>query len=124
MIKNILIVDDSPVARKILTKCLPQDRDFELTEAGDGKEGFEKFKELNPDVTFLDLTMPVMDGLEALEAMRKQSAKSVIIVVTADIQQKTLLRVKDLGASMVVKKPPSPESIYEALIKAEKIIDK
>ena len=70
MVRKILIVDDSPISRKMLKSCLPKDDGSEIHEAGDGRAGLEKFKEIAPDITFLDLTMPVMDGAQALEEMK------------------------------------------------------
>lgn len=118
-IKKILIIDDSPIARKILKKCLPEGRDFELFEACNGQEGLEKFKELSPDVTFLDLTMPVMDGVTALEEIRKFNENAVVIVNTADIQIKSINKVLDRGALMVLRKPPTKETVEKALQSAE-----
>lgn len=122
MIKRVLIVDDSPVSRSIVKKCLPKDRDFALFEAGDGKEALEKFKEIGPDMTLLDLTMPVMDGFEALAAIKKEDSDAVVIVLTADIQQKTVDKVTALGAAMVLSKPPSPEKMAEAFTTAEHLL--
>ena len=123
MIKKILIVDDSPVARAIVKKCLPRDRDFELSEAGDGQEGVQKFKEVRPDLTMLDLTMPVMDGFGALAAIKKEDRKAVVMVLSSDIQKKTVAKVMELGADLVLPKPPSAESIQEALAKAARILE-
>jgi two-component system chemotaxis response regulator CheY len=95
---NILIVDDSPVARKILKSCLPSDRSFEILEAGDGQEGLEMFEREHPDLTFTDLTMPVLDGVQALERMKKMRPEAMIVVCSADIQQKTIDRILALGA--------------------------
>ena len=122
MIKKILIVDDSPVARAIVKKCLPKDRDFELTEASNGQEGVQKFKEVRPDLTFLDLTMPVMDGFGALKAIKEEDNLAVVMVLSSDIQKKTMEKVVTLGADMVIPKPPSAESIQEALTKAAKLL--
>jgi len=122
MIKKILIVDDSPVARAIVKKCLPKDRDFELTEASNGQEGVQKFKEVRPDLTFLDLTMPVMDGFDALKAIKEEDNLAVVMVLSSDIQIKTVEKVVTLGANMVIPKPPSAESIQDALTKAAKLL--
>ena len=122
MIKKILIVDDSPVARAIIKKCLPKDRDFELTEANNGQEGIQKFKEVRPDLTFLDLTMPVMDGFDALRVIKEEDNQAVVMVLSSDIQNKTVEKVITLGADMVIPKPPSAESIQEALTKAAKLL--
>ena len=122
MVKKILIVDDSPVARAIIKKCLPKDRDFELTEANNGQEGIQKFKEVRPDLTFLDLTMPVMDGFDALRVIKEEDNQAVVMVLSSDIQNKTVEKVVTLGADMVIPKPPSAESIQEALTKAAKLL--
>jgi two-component system, chemotaxis family, chemotaxis protein CheY len=121
MAQKILLVDDSPVSRMIVKKCLPKNRDFQIFEAGDGREGLGKFKEVSPDVTFLDLTMPVMDGFEALEEIRKVDPAALVIVLTADIQQKTVEKVMAAGALTVVPKPPSAELIEAALVKADSL---
>ena len=118
MNRKILIVDDSPISRQIIKKCLPKDQPFEIFEAGDGKDGLEQFKKNKPAVTLLDLTMPVMDGFAALEEIKKVDGNAVVVVLTADIQQKTVDKVMALGALMVVPKPPSVEAIEEALLKS------
>jgi len=114
----ILIVDDSPIARKMLKSCLPKDQGLEYHEAGDGKEGFEKYQELNPDVTFMDLTMPVMTGYESIEKIIEFDKDALIIVVTADVQMKAIKTVMDSGAFMVLRKPLKKEEINMALDKA------
>jgi two-component system chemotaxis response regulator CheY len=119
MIKKILLVDDSPISRKIIKSCIPKDRDYEIFEAGDGLAGLELYKQIRPDVTFMDLTMPVMDGNKATEEIIKFDRDAMIIACTADIQIKSLTNILSLGAFMVVKKPPSKETIEDALVKAE-----
>jgi len=118
MLKSLLIVDDSPVARMIIKKCLPPEHDLQIYEAGNGQEGVEKYQAHNPDLTLMDLTMPVMSGFEALASIRSLDPDAVIIVATADIQQKVIQRVKDLGALYTMKKPPSKKSLAEALERA------
>ena len=124
MIKTILIADDSPIARKILKSCLPKDQVYEIHEVGDGLAAVEKYQEIRPDVTFLDLTMPVMDGLEALEKIKEFDRNALIVVATADIQKRTIDRARELGAFLLLRKPPSKETVLTALSKVEKILDK
>ncbi len=118
MIKKILIVDDSPIARRMLKGSIPKDMDFVIIEAVNGKDGIEKFSEEHPDLVFLDLTMPVMDGYSALEELKKIDPNSIVIVLTADIQPKSLNRVMKLGAYTVIKKPAKPQSIEDIIEKA------
>jgi two-component system chemotaxis response regulator CheY len=124
MIKKILIVDDSPIARKMLKSCLPKDKGYEFTEAGDGKQGYETYQELKPDLTFMDLTMPVMTGYEAIEEIIKYDKNAMIIVVTADIQLKAIKTVLESGAFMVLRKPLKREDIESALVKVEDTLQK
>ncbi len=118
MLKKILIVDDSPVAIRILKVCLPPELDVEFMEAKNGAEGLECFKRFKPDLTFLDLTMPVMDGFEALEEMLKVDNKALVIIVSADVQKQVVDRVMSLGAFLMVYKPPSRNTIQAAVNKA------
>ena len=120
MIKKILIVDDSIVARMGLKKAIPKDVPYEFYEASDGASGLEQFKAVAPDVTFLDLTMPVMTGFQALDEIKKFDKNAAVIIVTADIQKKTMDRVLEAGAILVINKPPSQEEIRGALEKARK----
>jgi two-component system, chemotaxis family, chemotaxis protein CheY len=119
MINTILIVDDSPISRKMLKSCIPKDREYAFYEAGDGLAGLELYKKIQPDITFMDLTMPVMDGATALDEIMKFNKNAIVIVSTADVQVKSLAKVLDLGAFLVIKKPPSKESVQAALSKAE-----
>lgn len=121
MIKKILIVDDSIVARMGIKNCISKDTSYEIHEASDGLEGFEEFKRFCPDVTFLDLTMPVMSGIQVLEEIKKIDEKALVIVITADTQPKTIEKVKELGALTLLRKPPKKADILEALSLARKV---
>jgi two-component system chemotaxis response regulator CheY len=118
MIRSLLIVDDSPVGRKMLQRCLP-DRPFEIREAGDGAEGILSYREERPDCTFLDLTMPVMGGSEALAEILRIDPTALVIICTADVQEKVLSRVTELGAFSVIRKPPTRENVARAIEMAE-----
>ncbi|NLW33082.1 MAG: response regulator [Fibrobacter sp.] len=119
MIHKILIVDDSPVARKMLKSCLPKDRELDIYEASNGEEGIEIFKKVTPDLTFLDLTMPVLDGYKTIPLLKQLDSDVVIIVLTADVQPKSISQVLSLGAFTLLKKPATSQSIQDALKQAE-----
>lgn len=120
MIDKILIVDDSPVARKILKSCIPADQGYVLYEADDGTVGLERFSEVRPTVTFLDITMARMDGMQCLEQIKKLDGEAVVIMCTADIQPKSAQRAEALGAFTMIKKPPSKDAVREVLLQVEK----
>ncbi len=124
MIQRVLVVDDSQIARKILRSCMPKDAGYELDEAGNGEQGLKKFIEFKPNVTFLDITMPVMDGIHCLEEIKKADAEAIVIMCTADVQPKSIQKVTDLGAFTVLRKPPSKESVAKVLEKAEEALSK
>ena len=122
MIIKILLVDDSRASRFIIKGCIPKDRGYEISEAADGKAGLEMYKELKPDLTFLDLTMPVMDGYEALGEIKKYDSSALVIVLTADIQKKSREKVENLGAFKLIPKPPNKEIMEQALLDAEDML--
>ena len=115
MTTPILVVDDSPMARKILIKSLPSTWDVEITQAVNGLEALDAYRAGKADVMFLDLTMPVMDGYEVLENLQKEGLNSFVIVVSADIQPLAQERVKKLGAMAFIKKPVNPDLIESVL---------
>ena len=119
MLHTVLIVDDSPISRKMLKSCFPKDRGFEFHEAGDGQQGLDLYRELRPDLVTLDLTMPVMDGVTALTEIRAFDPQATVIVCTADVQEKCLQEVTQKGAFLILPKPPSKGSVLEALTKVE-----
>jgi len=119
MISKILIVDDSPVARKMLKNSIPKDKGYEIFEATNGQEGINKYEELKPDLVFMDLTMPVLDGYKATAKIMELDKDAIIIVTTADIQPKSISNVMELGAFTLLKKPAKASSIIDAIEKVE-----
>ena len=112
---KVLVVDDSPMARKMLIHALPKDWDVELAQAGNGREAMAALHAREVDVMFLDLTMPEMDGFQVLEAIQRDGMKCLVIVVSADIQPIARERVKRLGAIAFVRKPIAAEPIRVVL---------
>ncbi|OLN33507.1 protein-glutamate methylesterase/protein-glutamine glutaminase [Desulfosporosinus metallidurans] len=104
---GVLIVDDSPFMRLTLQKILSQDPDIKVLDvARDGREGIHKLRIHRPQVVTMDVEMPVMDGLQALEEIMRWQPTPVIILsaVTTEGAQATL-KALDLGAFDVVAKP-------------------
>jgi len=114
---KILIVDDSRTSRKILRGLLEESGHEVVAEAENGAEGVEKYKEFNPDVTTLDITMPVMDGLEALTKIKEYDSKAKVIMVTAAGQQNKMVEAIKNGASEFVTKPFEKENILKIIEK-------
>jgi len=103
------------MARKQLARCLPKDWDIEIFFAEDGRHALEMIIEQSPDLLFLDLNMPVMDGYETLEEINAQTLDVTVIVVSGDIQPTAQERVLGLGALDFIKKPISQENLIDTL---------
>jgi len=110
---KILIVDDSGLSRKMLLRKIPESikESSEIYQGKNGQEGLDLYKENKPDIVFLDLTMPVMDGFEALYEIISYDKKAFVIVVSADIQAKAKERVLSLGARYMEHKPITSERL-------------
>ena len=114
---KILIVDDSRTSRKILRGLLEESGHEVVAEAENGQEGVDKYKEFNPDITTLDITMPVMDGLEALTKIKEYDKNAKVIMVTAAGQQNKMVEAIKNGASEFVTKPFEKENILKIIEK-------
>lgn len=115
MTTPVLVVDDSSMSRKLVIKALPPDWDVEVTQASNGQEAIELYRKGRAHVIFLDLTMPVMDGYQVLESLKREGLNSFVIVISADVQPKAQERVKELGAIAFLKKPVKTEEIKRVL---------
>ncbi len=112
---NVLVVDDSSTARKMLIRVLPKTMEATISQASNGSEAVGAFKSARPDLIFLDLNMPVMDGYEVLEALQHEPSLPPVIVLTGDIQPGAQERVMALGARAFVKKPVSEAQLAALL---------
>lgn len=115
MTTPIVICDDSSFARKQMARSLPGGWDVEISFAEHGKEAIEAIKAGKADILFLDLNMPVMDGYEVLEVIRKEDLPTMVLVVSGDIQPEAHKKVTSLGALDFIKKPVTTEKITEIL---------
>lgn len=103
------------MARKQVVRALPSDWPVEISFAGHGQEALEALKQGLGEVMFLDLTMPIMDGFETLQAIKDQQLDVLVIVISGDIQPEAHRRVMALGAMEFIKKPAEPETVIEVL---------
>lgn len=102
---KILIVDDSRTSRRMLRNILTEN----------GQIGYEKYIELNPDIVTLDITMPVLDGLGALEKIIAYDENAHVIMVTAAGQKHKMVDAIKLGANEFVQKPFEPDQILNVI---------
>jgi two-component system chemotaxis response regulator CheY len=118
MTRRVLVDDDALFMRSLIKGAL-RPPDFEIAgEAADGGEAVEKYRLLKPDVVTLDITMPTMNGLEALRRIRSEDPGARIVMVTAVDQAEILLEAVKLGAADFIVKPFDPERVRSAVEKA------
>ena len=113
----ILITDDAAFTRRMIRKAL-KDTDHVFLEAANGVECLDMLKSHSPDCILLDLLMPEKDGFEVLQELQAQGSTIPVIVLSADIQESARTQCMDLGAFMMLKKPPKPPEINGAIEKA------
>jgi CheY-like chemotaxis protein len=114
-VTSILVVDDSPMARKMLIKALPAQWQVTITQAGNGQEALAAYRSGKVDIMFLDLTMPEMDGFQVLETLQREDLNCFVVVVSADIQPQAQQRVFQLGAMAFIKKPVNATEVDAVL---------
>ncbi len=115
---RIVIADDHPIVRDGLRKLLALEDDFAVVgEAGDGREVLERVQELEPDVLLLDLRMPNLDGLSALQALQQSNKNTKVIVLTASEDKNEFVQAMKLGCSGIVLKQTAPDLIVKSIRK-------
>ena len=110
---TVVIVDDSGMSRKILRDILEEAGYAVLAEATDGLEGVLAYKTYYPDIITLDITMPNMDGTEALKEIKAYDSNAKVIMITAAGQQHKVIEALKLGAKRFITKPFDKEEILK-----------
>lgn len=114
---NVLIVDDSRTSRRILRGIIEGMKHTVVGEAVDGQDGCKMYAELQPDLVTMDITMPIMDGIEALKHIKEEYPDAKIIMVTAAGQKHNMVEAIQNGASEFLAKPFDIEQIEKTIEK-------
>ena len=117
MAKNILICDDAAFMRMMIKDILTKNGYNVAGEAENGMKAVEKFKEVSPDLVLMDITMPEMDGIQALKEIRKTDAGAKVIMCSAMGQQAMVIESIQAGAKDFIVKPFQAERVLEAVKK-------
>lgn len=112
---SILIIDDSRTSRKVLKELVKEAGHTVVGEAENGEEGLLKFKQLRPDIVTLDITMPVMNGLEALACIKKEDPNVKVIMITAAGQKEKIVQAIKYGADEFIAKPYEQEQLIDTI---------
>ncbi|HEV2297793.1 MAG TPA: response regulator [Candidatus Acidoferrales bacterium] len=110
-----LVVDDSVFARKSLAKMIEEFGGEVAGEAGDGCTAITEYGRTNPDIVLMDITMPQMEGIEAVERIVRQYPDARIVMVSSVGYQDNILAALQKGARHFVQKPVKPDVLYEII---------
>ncbi|MGE7918345.1 response regulator [Viridibacillus sp. NPDC093762] len=114
---KVLVVDDTMFMRHAI-KMMLADSSYEVVgEANNGMEAIEKYRELLPDVVTMDVTMPVMSGLDATKVIIEEFPDAKIIIISALGQQKMILQALSLGAKDFITKPFDQQRLMSTIVK-------
>ena len=119
---RFLLCDDSAFMRMMLRRIWENAGHEVVAEAGNGKEGVQQFRKHRPDLVTMDITMPIMDGIEAVRLIVQQDIQARIIMVTAIGQKDVILEALNAGASDFVVKPFEQSQVIEVVNKQIKRI--
>ncbi|WP_027408811.1 response regulator [Anoxybacteroides tepidamans] len=112
---KVLIVDDAKFMRVTLSNILKKANYEIVGEAENGEEAIELYRELKPDIVTLDITMPVMNGIEAAKIIKQIDPKAKIIMCSALGQQKMVVEALEAGAIDFIIKPFEESRVMEAI---------
>ncbi len=116
MSSTILVVDDAAFMRMMIRDILSKEG-YVIQEAVNGRDAVDKYKELSPDLVTLDITMPEMNGLDALRAIKGHDRDARVLMVSAMGQQKMIVEALEAGAMDFLVKPFQPTKVLETVKK-------
>jgi two-component system chemotaxis response regulator CheY len=117
--KIALIIDDSRVNQDVLTSYL-HEAGYTTASAVDGEEGFERFNTIHPSITFLDIVIPKISGLELLKKIKSSDPDSTVIMVSSYATQQSIKQAKELNANWFLKKPFTKRRVLEIIERFER----
>ncbi|MCP5279496.1 MAG: response regulator [Thiobacillus sp.] len=118
---RILVVDDDRLMLTLLIGVLRQEGFHDLDKASSGAEALEKCLASPPDIVFLDIEMPGMNGIETLDALKKQGVQTQVVLVSATPRTQYVMEAKELNAAGFVVKPMSAKVVSDAIAKCLKL---
>ncbi len=116
-ISRVLIVDDAAFMRMSIRAILEKNGFHVLDEAENGALGIKKYKECQPDIVTMDITMPELDGIEALKAIMEYDLNAKVVMVTAMGQENMVIKAVLSGAKSFIVKPFKEEQVVNTLTK-------
>ena len=115
---NILVVDDAAFLRAMLRDILEKAGHVVLSEAANGLEAIEKYKTYRPDMVTMDITMPLMEGIEALREIKRINPRAKVVMCSAMGQKDMIIDAIKSGANDFIVKPFHSDRVIEAVNKS------
>jgi two-component system chemotaxis response regulator CheY len=112
---KILIVDDAAFMRMMVRENLKNAGYSEFAEAGNGEEAIVQYEQLSPDLVLLDITMPIKDGLTALQEIKEKDPEAKVVMCSAMGQENMVIEAIKLGALDFIVKPFKPERLLQTV---------
>ena len=118
MAKSVLICDDAAFMRMMIKDILTKNGYNVVGEAENGLKAVEKYQETKPDLVLMDITMPEMDGIQALKKIKQADPNASVVMCSAMGQQAMVIESIQSGARDFIVKPFQPDRVLEAVKKA------
>ena len=113
--KKIMLVDDAAFMRMMIKDTLKKNGYTDIVEAGNGEQAIETYQAERPDLVLMDITMPVMDGLEALKRLKEIDPSAQVVMCSAMGQEAMVVDALKLGAKDFIVKPFKPDRIMKTV---------
>lgn len=113
--KKIMLVDDAAFMRMMIKDTLKKNGFTDIVEAGNGEQAIAAYQEQKPDLILMDITMPVMDGLEALKRLKEIDKNVQVVMCSAMGQETMVVDALKLGAKDFIVKPFKPDRIMKTV---------
>ena len=117
MAKRVVLCDDAAFMRMMLKNLLTEGGFEVVGEASNGAEGVNKYKECNPDIVLMDITMPEMDGIQALKEIKAADPNATVVMCSAMGQQAMVVESIQAGAKDFIVKPFDKDKVIETVKK-------
>lgn len=112
---RVLVVDDSIVVHKLMKRFLEPAGYTICGTAKNGKEAVALYKEHQPHITFMDITMPILDGIGALKKIKEHDSNAKIVMLSAMGDEEIVTQATELGASRFLQKPFNKDTLLQAI---------
>jgi len=114
---NVIVVDDDYTTVEVFSEYLELNGINVIGKGYDGNDAVNLYTKLKPDIVFLDVMMPEFDGIYALEKIREINPHAVVVMVTADMRNDTMVKLEEMNASSIIYKPFEIKQLMETIDK-------